>query len=253
MLTEIEEERKEKTVIWYLGGPSIALRTAGCTAYVDPFFGPSVNPVWTRRFDPLIDPAQIKKANYVLITHEHRDHCNEKTIRALEQNIRPGYVLPAFSMETIEKEFGLHIDRERVHIVKPGDTLSLGNLEIMVFPSADQTATEAVSYLMITRNGKIFHAGDSLYAPSLFTILRKYEPDIALVPLGENPDGWNVYPGTVDFLKMAKEIGARLTVPIHWDLWKESYLDAHRLGKEVEEMGIRVISRGDKLCLPLKS
>ena len=250
LLAEIEQQ-KEKTTVWYLGGPTIAIQSRGCVIYVDPFFGPSVNPLWTRRFDPLIDAASIRKADYVLITHEHRDHCNEVTITALERHVRPAYFLPRASLELIHSEYGLHIDEDRIQLVKPGDRFSLPDFELQVFASTDQTAKEAVSYFISTPDGKIFHPGDSLYVRSFFNEVQRNEPDLALLPLGENPPGWEVYPNISDFLKMASEIGAKLTVPIHWDLWKESYLDAHRLKSRVGKIKIRTIQRGDKIELPL--
>jgi L-ascorbate metabolism protein UlaG (beta-lactamase superfamily) len=80
-----------------------------------------VNPQWTRRFEPLIDATSIRKVDYVLITHEHRDHCNEMTIKTFEQNLRPEYFLPQASLEQIYGEYGIHIDDDRAHAVKPGD------------------------------------------------------------------------------------------------------------------------------------
>jgi L-ascorbate metabolism protein UlaG (beta-lactamase superfamily) len=144
LLKEIEQQ-KEKTEAWYLSGPTIVIQTRGCVIYVDPFFSPSVNPLWTRRFDPLIDATSIRKADYVLITHEHRDHCNEMTIKALEQNICPAYFLPRASLEQIYNEYGVYINEDRAHAVKPGDRFTLPKFELQVLSSADQAAKEAVS------------------------------------------------------------------------------------------------------------
>jgi L-ascorbate 6-phosphate lactonase len=251
LVREIEKVEEGQTNLWFLGGPSVAIQTGGRIAYIDPFFGPSVNPVWNRRFEPMIDPAQIAKADYVLITHEHRDHCHETTIRAFEKKLRPKYFLPRFSLDTIRQEFGLRISSERVQVVRPGDRFAVEGMGVEVFPSSDVTAKEAVAYLLSLEGGKIFHAGDSLYVPSFFEALKTRQIDIALLPLGKNPPGWNVYPEEENFLKLASEIGARVSVPIHWDLWKESYIDARGLEKGITGTVIRVISRGSKLSLPL--
>ncbi len=252
MLKEIEDSQRRETTLWYLGGPSIAIRTGGKLIYIDPFCGPSVNPLWTRRFDPLIDPGKIRAADWVLISHEHRDHCNEATIRAFEERVRPEYFMPYHTLETIRGEFGLEIDPSRVHVVSPGSHFESKGIILEVFPSADITAREAVSFLMALDHGKVFHAGDSLYAPSLFAVLREVAVDVAFLPLGKNPEGWNVYPEEEDFIQMASEIGAKVTVPIHWDLWKESYMDPRPLEKRSQGTEIRMLIRGSKLLLPLK-
>ncbi len=251
MIEEIEQQM-EKTTVWYLGGPTIVMQTQGCILYVDPFLGPSVNPQWTRRFEPLIEAKSIQKVDYVLITHEHRDHCNEMTIKTFEQNLRPEYFLPQASLEQIHGEYGIQIDAHRVHAVKPGDRFQLSKMELLVLPSTDQTAKEAVAYFISTRDGRIFHPGDVLYVPSFFYAVKQCEPDIAFLPLGKNPPGWNVYPEKDDFLKLAAEIAAKLTIPIHWDLWQESYIDARDLENSVRHTRIKVVPRGTKLVLPLE-
>lgn len=252
ILQEIEGGTEQDTALWYLGGPSIAVRTKGKVGYIDPFFGPSVNPLWSRRFESLIDPRQIRRVNWVLISHEHRDHCNEATIRALEEKARPEYFLPDMSLETIRAEFALKIDPLRVHVVSPGWRFEAEEMTLEIFPSADATAREAVSFLLILNHGKVFHAGDSLYEPSFFAALREYAIDVAFLPLGKNPRGWNVYPENEDFIQMASEIASKITVPIHWDLWREAYTDPHSLENKGKGTEIRILTRGSKVFLPLE-
>ena len=251
-LIEDIEQQKEKTTVWYLGGPTIVIQTNGCIIYVDPFLGPSVNPQWTRRFEPLIEATSIRKVDYVLITHEHRDHCNEMTIRTFEKDLRPEYFLPQASLAQIHEEYGIHIDDDRAHAIKPGDRIQLSKIELLVLPSTDRTAKEAVAYFISTKDGRIFHSGDVLYVPSFFDAVKQCEPDIAFLPLGKNPPGWNVYPEKDDFLKLAAEIAAKVTIPIHWDLWKESYMNANDLQNSIRHSGIKVVPRGTKLVLPLE-
>ena len=251
ILQEIEGGTEQDTTLWYLGGPSVAIRTKGKVIYIDPFFSQSVNPQWTRRFEPLIDPGQIRRADWVLITHEHRDHCNEATIRTLEERVQPEYFLPCGSLETIRREFDLSIDPLRVHVVSPGWRLEAAEVTLEVFPSTDITAREAVSFVMILNDGKVFHAGDALYVPTFFEFLREYALDLAFLPLGKSPEGWNVYPEDEDFIQMASEIRAAITVPIHWDLWRESYIDPSAVENKGKGTAINVLSRGSRISLPL--
>jgi L-ascorbate metabolism protein UlaG (beta-lactamase superfamily) len=174
------------------------------------------------------------------------------TIKTFEQNLRPEYFLPRASLAQIYGEYGIHIDDDRVHEVKAGDRFYLSEIELLVFPSTDQTAQEAVAYLISTAEGKIFHPGDVLYVPSFFDAVKQCEPDIAFLPLGKNPAGWNVYPDKADFVKLAEEIAAKLTIPIHWDLWNESYIDAGDLENSIRNPRIKVVPRGTKLLLPLE-
>lgn len=77
-------------------------------------------------------PSQVGKylgnLGAVLITHEHADHMEESTIRALAES-EIIWVVPEFLVDDMLR-FG--VSAERVVAVKSGETISVGSLEIRV-------------------------------------------------------------------------------------------------------------------------
>ena len=70
----------EKDGILWLGHASVLIRLSGKTILLDPVFG---NPSLIERYFELPTPIEkIKRVDYVLISHDHRDHMDEATIKA---------------------------------------------------------------------------------------------------------------------------------------------------------------------------
>ena len=67
-------------IIW-LGHASFYIRMDGISILTDPVFG---DPSFLKRFVPVPPPLdQIRKVDYVLLSHDHRDHMDEATLRAI--------------------------------------------------------------------------------------------------------------------------------------------------------------------------
>jgi hypothetical protein len=63
---------------------SVLIRTADLTIWTDPWLtGKVFNNSWTLLLDPAWDPAWLDEIDYLWISHEHPDHFNIPTLRAL--------------------------------------------------------------------------------------------------------------------------------------------------------------------------
>lgn len=66
--------------VW-LGHASFYIRLNGKTILTDPVFG---NPSFIKKYVDVPDPTEkIKTLDYVLVSHDHRDHCDESSLRNL--------------------------------------------------------------------------------------------------------------------------------------------------------------------------
>ena len=71
----------EKDGIIWLGHASFFIRLNGKSILLDPVFG---NPSLIKKFVEIPSPiTKIKRLDYVLISHDHRDHCDENTIKEI--------------------------------------------------------------------------------------------------------------------------------------------------------------------------
>lgn len=232
--------------IWWLGGASLGIKSPEVLIYVDPYFGPSTSKEWQRRNPSFINPDRIKMADAVLITHEHRDHCNEPTLRGIYQNTSAAVYAPKLAITRLTEEYALSGPH---HLVKEGDSFEVGDLEINVLESGDNESRDAVSYLIKNRAGTILHPGDTLYSDIFKKISKEFHLDIVFLPLGKNPPGKKFYLEPDDFYRVAKDLKADTVVPIHWDLWQRTYLDATTLIGKFPDINLKVMKPGERMEL----
>lgn len=128
----------------------VRLEHAGTTIVLDP--------------GALTDPAAALGADAILVTHEHFDHFEPKTLRAAataNPDLRvwaPASV--SAQLSEVEELAG------RVHTATQGDALSIGGIEVHVYGEWHApTHLDPVSNVGYRIGGKVFHPGDAFTVP----------------------------------------------------------------------------------------
>lgn len=203
--------------------------------------GPTYQPN-TRNIPMVIDPYEIQKIDAVLSTHFHRDHIDQYVAAAICQNFTDvPFIGPKFSCN-IWREWG--VPEDRIREVRPGDVIRIKDLEITAVDSFDRTALitcpapekaegvcptdmddRAVSYVIRTPGGTLYHSGDSHFSNGYFKHGRDYDIDVALASFGENPPGLTDKMTSSDVLRMAENLRAKVVIPFHYDVWNNMLAD----------------------------
>lgn len=152
------------------------------------------------------DPFQIKKndkADIILITHEHRDHCSPDDVKKIQG---PDTVIVTPS-DCAAKLKG------NIKVVRPGDKIEIKGIAIEVVPSYNtnkQFHTKDrgwVGYVFTVKGQKIYLAGDTDHIPEMKNI----KTDIALLPVSVT------YVMTADeAAKAALDIKPKVAIPMHY-------------------------------------
>lgn len=230
------EPPPQSVAMWWLGQASIALRGAGTTLYIDPFFSDYPN----RLVPPPFAPAMAAPADYVLCTHEHADHFDPQTLSGLAQaspNAR--FVVP---LPVVEQMQALGIAPERVLGVQPGEVVHLDAVTLFSVPACHGLKAPPATYdfEFVEREGKslyrflgyilevggvrLYHAGDTVIYEGLVERLREMEIDLAFLPInGRNyfREQHNIV-GNMDEREaadLAVAAGVKLLVPIHYEMF----------------------------------
>ena len=155
------------------------------------------------------------------------------------------FVGPKKSVETWIK-WG--VPAERCITVRPGDTLRVKDVEIVVLDSFDRTCLvttdstgpdreelsgvcptdmdeKAVNYLLKTPGGNIYHSGDSHYSIYYAKHGKDHDIDVAFGSYGENPVGMADKMTSCDILRMAEALRCKVVIPIHYDVWTNFMAD----------------------------
>src|ERR1700686_5105162 len=89
LLNDIENSplKNDALTVWRLGGAGVAIRSGPALIYIDPYLVRPKRDSGSHRAIPVpFYPEMISKADAVLSTHEHDDHCNERTLMSIQKN-----------------------------------------------------------------------------------------------------------------------------------------------------------------------
>lgn len=189
-----------------------------------------------------IDPYNIKegmeKADIILITHSHYDHCSVADIEKIVQD-GTKIVMTADCQSKITR-FNVPIKME---IVEPDKELDIGDIKISVLPSYNSDKhfhpkdENWVGYLLKMNNLIIYHAGDTDLIPEMqkLTGYKQIGKEfIALLPIGGrftmNPE---------EAAEAAKLIKPTIAIPMHYGSVVGTNEDAKEFKELCEENNIR--------------
>ncbi|HTY44090.1 MAG TPA: MBL fold metallo-hydrolase [Patescibacteria group bacterium] len=188
-----------------------------------------------------IDPFKIsegrEKADIILITHDHFDHCS---VEDMEKIIKEGTKIfaPADCQSKIAK-FKTPVDAE---IVEPDREFSYGNIKIDTIPaynidkSFHPKEEGWVGYVVKMNDVLVYHAGDTDVIPEMQKLTGYKQPGkifIALLPIGGR------FTMTAEeAAEAAKIIKPSLAIPMHFGNIIGTEQDAKEFVELCKEHGV---------------
>lgn len=130
-----------------------------------------------------IDPFHLNqddKADIVLITHGHYDHCSLADINRVLTPTTQIFATPDCSSKLRK------INTERVQIVSPNKRIEIGGIAIETVPAYNLNKqfhpreNEWLGYIVEINGTRIYHSGDTDLIPEM----QKVKADIVLLPVG---------------------------------------------------------------------
>lgn len=220
---------KDRFQITWIGHATFLIQIGGTNFLTDPIYSRCCSPVYLPNLRRLAAPgipfAQLPKIDGVLISHDHYDHLDRRTIRRLGRS--PHYFFPLGITPLFER-----LRFENRHEADWGETLTFREVAVHCVPAQhfsgrgvfDRNRTLWCGWVLEHAGRKLFFAGDSGYSPLFAEIGRDHGPiDCALIPIGAYSPRWFMHPVHVDpreAVKIHRDIRARQSIASHWGTFR---------------------------------
>ncbi len=215
--------------VTFVGHATVLLQLDGLNILTDP--------IWSDRASPVafVGPRRIRRPgirfedlppiDVVLISHNHYDHLDVRTLRRLAERDRPRVVVPLGNAAVLDRAgmFGsVELDWWEDLDLAPG-------VRVVAVP-AQHFSSRALfdegnglwaGFVIASRSaGRVFFAGDTGYGPHFKEIAKRIgAPLLALLPIGAFRPRWFMGPVHLapdQAVEAAKDLGARSSVAIHF-------------------------------------
>ena len=211
-------------ILW-LGHASFFIRLNGVSILTDPIFD---TPRFVRRYVEVPSQLdQIRKVDYVLLSHDHRDHSDEPSLRNIAAKFPNAIFVGGLKMDDIFNEWKTPDNPiKTAGWFQEYDTD--GPVRFYFVPARhwsrrglfDTNKRLWGSYVIETETTKIYFGGDSGYGRHYREIGELFRNiDYFLIGIGAYEPRWFMEPNhnnPGDVVKAFQDAGARVLVPMHY-------------------------------------
>ncbi len=243
--------------VTWLGHSTTLIEVDGKRFLTDPIFGGRASPFdWVGPktwYDPPIPLDKLPPVDAILISHDHYDHLQMSTIKALRDADTP-FVVPLGVGAHLEY-WG--IDPARITELDWWESARFGDVEVTAAPArhasgrflTDRNATLWAGYAVAGPAHRVFFSGDTGLFPGMKDIGERLGPfDIAMVEVGAYDRTWPDWHSGPEQAVLANQwLRGKVFLPIHWGLWS---LAMHGWTEPIERVLVAAGDAGVTTAIP---
>ena len=264
--------------LWWLGQSGYLVQWRGRHALIDPYLSDSLTIKYastdkphTRMTELAIDPVRLNFIDVVSSSHNHTDHLDADTLMPL-MRVNPGIhmILPEANRAFAAAR--LKVDPASLIGLNEGTSATVGPFTFHGVPAAhneidrdEHGQHRYMGHVIEIRDDAqpasaqtparftIYHSGDTRLFDGMVEALRRFRIDLAVLPINgflpERKVAGNLWGREAAWL--AKEIGAGLVVPCHYDMFTFNTVTPDEFVTECRRLGqaFRVLQCGEQVRL----
>lgn len=221
-----QEPAVDKVYVTWLGHSSLLVQMHGLNILIDPVYTQRASPlsfVGPQRYQASPLPlAQLPDIDLVLLSHDHYDHLDMDTIRALDEKTAR-FIVP-LGMENHLTRWG--VEERKITNMAWWEELEVEGLTVACTPARhysgrmglDAGSTLFCSWVLKDEYHQIFESGDSGFGSHFQAIHDKYgDFDLVMTDCAQYDIKWHashMFPE--ESVQACGMLGAKLAMPIHW-------------------------------------
>ncbi len=249
-----ESIREDSAAFCWFGHSSLLLKIQGITILTDPVFSERASLVsfagpkhfeYQHRFTA----GDLPKIDLLILSHDHYDHLDYKTIKAL---------IPTVGQYLVPLGVGAHLESwgvvpEKIIESDWWETHQLQGLEITSAPSrhfsgrgiSNRNTTLWCSWAIKSQRHNVYYGADSGFHPIFNEIGDKLGPfDIAFIECGAYSKYWaDIHMLPEESVQAGTQLNTKIAMPIHWGKFN---LSIHPWKEPIE----RFTKRANEVRLP---
>jgi L-ascorbate metabolism protein UlaG (beta-lactamase superfamily) len=227
-IKEFLEPTESIKFIWF-GHSTILINIRNTIVLVDPVFSPSASPISfiVPRFQPpVLDLEELPRIDVVLISHDHYDHLDMKTVQYLKDDVSK-FIVP-LGVSSHLRSWGINDDQ--ITELDWWKSTDFKGVSFTSTPAQHFSGRQALfnisqtlwsSWVVQSRDVSFYFSGDSGYDVHYKQIGEKYGPlDLVFIDSGQYNLRWRgVHNLPEEAVQASIDLKGRYLVPVHWGMF----------------------------------
>ena len=207
--------------VTYSGHASVIIKMNGETIFTDPFFS-NYALILAKKLKLKFDFSKVPLRPVVLISHNHYDHLDKKTVK---QMIKKDAV---FLVPLNLKDFFIGLGAKEVYELDWWESIQLGPLNYTFLPAqhwsrriGQKAGTTLWGGWLIQGSKTVYFSGDSGYFCGFEEIGNRFEIDYAIIGAGAYEPRWFMHYSHMnvdEFFRAAVKLKAKIAIPMHFGI-----------------------------------
>ncbi len=265
LLADIEAAKANKRHfhLWWLGQSGFLIQWQGRHLLVDPYLSDSLTAKYAgtdrphvRMTEISIAPERLSFIDGVTSSHNHTDHFDPDTLKALIQ-VNPQLKLAIPEANRVVSAARIGVKPDSFVGMDAGLVKSVGGFRVQGVPAAHNELDKNewdehlyLGYIIDLGMKRIYHAGDTLWYEGMEGWIRPFKVDVAILPINGNKPERKVA-GNLDgreAARLAKAIGAKIAIPCHFEMFEFNTVTPDDFVDECQKIGqpFKVLKCGER-------